>query len=116
MSLSSRTVIGWTFAFLFVGFLALLGIVAMNLLAWRADAGLFRRRRSRRAIRAAPRWNCATRCRRPKRRSAGFWWARNEIYLAPYDVARDAIAAADVGAVDAARALSRFCADGAAAD
>lgn len=87
MSISSRSVVQSTFAFLFVGFLALLGIVGMTLwLNERAQTYFAQAIEARDTRGAASELRNAVQAAESGQR--GFMVAGNEIYLAPYDVSK----------------------------
>src|SRR5688572_24769794 len=87
MSISSRYVVGSTFVFLFIGFLALLGIVGMTLwLGERAQFYFDEVIAARDTRGAAVELRSAMQTAESSQR--GFMLSGNEIYLAPYDTAK----------------------------
>src|SRR5688572_27176378 len=87
MSISSRSVVRSTFAFLFIGFLALLGIVGMTL--WLNERAQFY---FGQAIEARDTRGAAVELRNAIQTAEsgqrGFMVAGNEIYLSLYDLSR----------------------------
>ena len=72
MPICSRYFVQSTTALLLVGFLALLGIISMTLLAPASTPRSFSTKSSRRVTPVVPPLICATRCRRRNGASAGF--------------------------------------------
>ncbi|MEQ1771414.1 MAG: CHASE3 domain-containing protein [Devosia sp.] len=87
MSLSSRIVVSWVLTFLFVGFVALIGIVVMNLWLGERTQTYSAQAGESRDIRAAA-VDLRSAIQTAESSQRGYMIDGNEVYLAPFDVAK----------------------------